>query len=97
MRAARTVFKNVGLQSAAFETDGACVAVVGDEGLDMPLRSPDGEALFGVQHVPWRVRDAQRETRAKLGQDGSPRRRCARSSRSSRRTGLMATTTTTTS
>ena len=27
MRAARTVFKNVGLQSAAFETDGACVAV----------------------------------------------------------------------
>ena len=55
MRAARTVFKNVGLQSAAFETDGACVAVVGDEGLDMPLRSPDGEALFGVQHVPWLV------------------------------------------
>ena len=55
MRAARTVFKNVGLQSAAFETDGACVAVVGDEGLDMPLRGPDGEALFGVQHVPWLV------------------------------------------
>ena len=55
MRAARTVFKNVGLQSAAFETDGACVAVVGDEGLDMPLRSPDGEAGFRVQHVPWLV------------------------------------------
>lgn len=55
MRAARTVFKNVGLQSAAFEIDGACVAVVGDEGLDMPLRSPDGKALFGAEHVPWLV------------------------------------------
>ena len=55
MRAARTVFKNVGLQSAAFETDGACVAVVGDEGLDMPLRGPDGKALFSEAHVPWLV------------------------------------------
>ena len=35
--------------------DGACVAVVGDEGLDMPLRGPDGKALFSEAHVPWLV------------------------------------------
>ena len=96
MRAARTVFKNVGLQSAAFETDGACVAVVGDEGLDMPLRSPDGEALFGVQHVPWLVATLNEKHERNGPRRLASRRRCARSSGSSQRTGLMATTTTTT-
>ena len=97
MRAARTVFKNVGLQSAAFETDGACVAVVGDEGLDMPLRGPDGKALFGEHTSRGSSRRSTRNMRETGPRRLASRRRCARSSRSSRRTGLMATTTTTTS
>ena len=53
MRSARTVFKNVGLQSANFTADGVCVAIVGDEGLDMPLRDEDGQSLFRERHVDW--------------------------------------------
>lgn len=55
IRCARTVFKNVGLQSPKFKADGACVSVVGDEGLDMPLRDPAGAPLFGEAHVDWLV------------------------------------------
>ncbi|KAH8098174.1 hypothetical protein JL720_1102 [Aureococcus anophagefferens] len=53
MRSARTVFKNVGLQSANFTADGVCVAIVGDEGLDMPLRDEDGQSLFRDRHADW--------------------------------------------
>ena len=56
MRAARTVFKNVGLQSADFAADGVCVAVVGDEGLDMPLRDESGAPLFTPGHADWLAR-----------------------------------------
>ena len=45
----------LGLQSASFGPDGACVAVVGDEGLDMPCRAPDGAPLFGEAHAAWLV------------------------------------------
>eukprot|EP00438_Fugacium_kawagutii_P011797 Skav222971 [mRNA] locus=scaffold1489:832774:845028:- [translate_table: standard] len=45
MAAARSVFKNVGLQG--FDTSKLIVAIWGDEGLDMPLTSPEGVPLFG--------------------------------------------------
>lgn len=42
MSCARSVFKNVGLQSVDSKL---IVAIWGDEGLDMPLTGPTGEAL----------------------------------------------------
>ena len=47
MSAARSVFKNVGLQG--FDTSKLIVAIWGDEGLDMPLTGPQGY-LFKNQH-----------------------------------------------
>uniref|UniRef100_A0A7S1EZB4 SAM-dependent methyltransferase TRM5/TYW2-type domain-containing protein n=1 Tax=Noctiluca scintillans TaxID=2966 RepID=A0A7S1EZB4_NOCSC len=51
MAAARTVFKNVGLQSIGAD-DKLIVAIFGDEGLDMPLTTPDGVMLFSA-HAEW--------------------------------------------
>ena len=47
MAAARGVFKNVGLQG--FDSSKLIVAIWGDEGLDMPLTTPEGLFLFQGQ------------------------------------------------
>lgn len=51
MAAARSVFKNVGLQGL----DGSklIVAIWGDEGLDMPLSGPEGVPLFASDRTGW--------------------------------------------
>ena len=51
MAAARTVFKNVGLQGWGDQSKDAklIVAIWGDEGLDMPLTGPSGLPLFQGQ------------------------------------------------
>ena len=58
-KAARTVFKNVGLQAAEEESCEAAspaggsrsivVAIWGDEGLEMPVRGRDGASLFAAR------------------------------------------------
>mmetsp|Transcript_22788 Transcript_22788/g.32615 ORF Transcript_22788/g.32615 Transcript_22788/m.32615 type:complete len:384 (+) Transcript_22788:468-1619(+) len=50
MAAARPTFKNVGLTS--WKESKYLVAIWGDEGLDMPLSTPDGTALFTHQ-IKW--------------------------------------------
>ena len=46
--AARSVFKNVGLQG--LDSSKLIVAIWGDEGLDMPLTGPEGVPLFASDH-----------------------------------------------
>lgn len=48
MAAARSVFKNVGLQG--LDSSKLIVAIWGDEGLDMPLSGPEGVPLFKSDH-----------------------------------------------
>lgn len=50
-RCARSAFKNVGLQSC----ESLVAAIVGDEGLEMPLRGPSGERLLPVEATAWLV------------------------------------------
>jgi tRNA wybutosine-synthesizing protein 3 len=50
MAAARPAFKNVGLTT--WKESKYLVAIWGDEGLDMPLLSPNGDALY-VSHEEW--------------------------------------------
>ena len=52
MAAARPSFKNVGLTTWKEDGGKYIVAIWGDEGLDMPLCTPDGTALF-ANHVEW--------------------------------------------
>jgi hypothetical protein len=50
MNASRPSFKNVGLTS--WKESKYLVAIWGDEGLDMPLSTPNGDALY-VSHEEW--------------------------------------------
>jgi tRNA G37 N-methylase Trm5 len=52
MAAARPSFKNVGLTT--WKEEGRyLVAIWGDEGLEMPLSTPDGTPLFNSTHTTW--------------------------------------------
>jgi tRNA wybutosine-synthesizing protein 3 len=53
MNASRPSFKNVGLTS--WKESKYVVAIWGDEGLDMPLSTPNGDALY-VSHEEWLAR-----------------------------------------
>lgn len=50
-RCARSAFKNVGVQSC----ESLVAVVVGDEGLEMPLRGPTGERLLPIEAAEWLV------------------------------------------
>eukprot|EP00418_Pyrodinium_bahamense_P037755 CAMPEP_0179203402 /NCGR_PEP_ID=MMETSP0796-20121207/101392_1 /TAXON_ID=73915 /ORGANISM="Pyrodinium bahamense, Strain pbaha01" /LENGTH=580 /DNA_ID=CAMNT_0020908273 /DNA_START=158 /DNA_END=1901 /DNA_ORIENTATION=- len=65
--AARQVFKNVGVQSWA--EGKVMLAVWGDEGIEMPLTGPTGQALFHKAHSAWlqaQVNDRHRRNWAKI-------------------------------
>jgi len=55
MSAARPAFKNVGLTTWTATGDGAkfIVAIWGDEGIDMPLSTPEGVPLFASNQTEW--------------------------------------------